>query len=277
MWEKMFIDTERGKFELFTSGSGDPLCVTHLYSAFNERGNIFANSFTPFYRVYLVNLRGCGNSVEAETEEQYSMFNSVKDLEAIRIALGYDKWGFAGHSTGGMLALAYSIIAPSSLTKIVAGGAAASKDYSSDEDCIYCKKNQNYPRVMQIIQQLNDGITPKDTRKQLSYEWSKMSFYSEEKLKKSVEMPNSGRTVGVRLEYFMKKEIPQYDLRKSLLNVSIPSHIYAGKYDAQCPYKYGVEIANLIPGAKLTTFEKSNHNPFVEEIDKFNEFVKSTL
>ncbi|MFV8830104.1 alpha/beta fold hydrolase [Alkalihalobacterium sp. APHAB7] len=277
MWEKMFIDTDRGKFELFVSGNGEPLCVTHLYSAFDQRGNTFANPFTSFYRVYLINLRGCGNSVEAKTEEQFSMYNSVKDLEAIRIALGYEKWGFAGHSTGGMLALKYSIMAPSSLTKIVAGGASASKEYSSDVDCIYCNKNQNYPRVMQIIKQLNDLTTTIDTRKQLSYEWSKMSFYSEDKLKQALELPNSGKTVGARLEYFINTENPKFDLRESLVNVSIPSYIYAGKYDAQCPYKYGVEIAKLIPGAKFTTFERSNHNPFVEEIGKFKEFVKSTL
>lgn len=277
MWEKMLIDTDRGTFELFGSGNGEPLCITHLYSAFDERGYTFANPFTSFYRVYLINLRGCGNSVEAETAEQFSMYNSVKDLEAIRIALGYEKWGFAGHSAGGMLALKYSIIAPTSLTKIVAGGAAASKEYSSDEDCIYCNKNSNYPRVMEIIQQLNDVTTPIEPRKRLSYEWSKMSFYSEEKLKKALQIPSSGKTVGARLEYFIKKEIPRFDLRESLVNVTIPSYIYAGKYDAQCPYKYGVEIANLIPGAKFTTFERSNHNPFVEEIGKFKQFVQSTL
>ena len=37
------------------------------------------------------------------------------------------------------------------------------------------------------------------------------------------------------------------------------------------------EIANLIPNATLTKFEESNHNPFVEEIDKFNQFVNDTL
>ncbi|MBM7578594.1 pimeloyl-ACP methyl ester carboxylesterase [Jeotgalibacillus terrae] len=100
MWEKMLVDTARGTFELFVSGTGEPLCVTHLYSAYDERGNTFANPFTAFYRVYLVNLRGCGHSVKAKAASQYSMETAVKDLEAIRRALGYEKWGFAGHSTG---------------------------------------------------------------------------------------------------------------------------------------------------------------------------------
>lgn len=66
-------------------------------------------------------------------------------------------------------------------------------------------------------------------------------------------------------------------MREQLVDVTVPSYIYVGKYDAQCPYEYGVEIANLIPNATLTTFEESNHNPFVEEDEKFIAFVKSTL
>lgn len=277
MWERIVVDTERGSFEVFVSGSGEPLCVTHLYSAFDERGNIFANPFTSYYKVYLVNLRGCGNSVKAKNENEYSMDESVKDLESIRVALGYDQWGFAGHSTGGMLALKYAIAAPHSLTKMIVGGTSASKDYSMDEDSIYCYMHPKFSRIVEIMGQLNDTSIPTDIRKQLNVEWEAMSFYSEEKLKQALEMPNSGETVGTRLNYFINVEIPTYDLRKSLVNITVPSYIYAGKYDAQCPYKYGLEIADLIANAQFTTFEQSNHNPFVEEEEKFKEFVKSTL
>ncbi|MGM8216600.1 alpha/beta fold hydrolase [Bacillaceae bacterium W0354] len=277
MWEKKYVKTDRGKFEMFVSGTGEPLCVTHLYSEYDERGNTFANPFTSYYKVHLVNLRGCGNSVEAETEEQYSMLESVKDLEAIRDALGFEQWGFAGHSTGGMLGLKYAVIAPTSLTKIIVGGASASKDYSSDEGSIYCHKNPKFTRIVEIMDQLNNPSTPIEIRKQLGYEWAAMSFYSEEKLKQSLNIPNSGKTVGSRLDYFRKVEISTYDLRDSLVNVNVPSYIYAGKYDAQCPHKFGKEIADLIPNAQFTTFYKSNHNPFVEEEERFIEFVQSTL
>jgi len=277
MWVQRFIETSRGIFEMFEKGRGEPLCVTHLYSAYDERGNTFANPFTSDYHVYLVNLRGCGNSVKAELGNQYSMDESVKDLEAIRVSLGIDKWGFAGHSTGGMLALKYAILAPHSLTKIIAGGAAASKEYSSDANCIYCRKNPNFDRIMEIMNLLNDSSTPLEVRKQLGFEWNLMSFYSKEKLIQSLNIPNSGKTIGDRLDYFIKKECPTYDIRKSLLNISTPSYIYAGKHDAQCPYQYGAEIASLIPNAMFTTFEESNHYPFVEEQEKFIKFVKSTL
>lgn len=277
MWVQRFIETTRGVFELFEAGHGEPLTVTHLYSAFNEKGNTFANPFTSHYQVFLINLRGCGNSVKAEDERQYSMDETILDLEAIRIALGLEKWGFAGHSTGGMLALKYAIVAPNALTKIIAGGAAASIEYGLDPDSIYCAENKNFNRIIEIMDKLNDSSTQMEERQKLGYEWAMMSYFSEDKLKEALTKPNSGKTVGERLDYFRKIECRTYDLRDELRDVRLPSFIYAGKHDAQCPYKFGVEIANLIPNSTFITFEESNHNPFSEEETKFEEFVKLTV
>jgi len=277
MWVQRFIETTRGVFDLFEAGHGEPLAVTHLYSAFNEKGNTFANPFTSHYHVFLINLRGCGNSVKADDECQYSMDETIKDLEAIRVALGLEKWGFAGHSTGGMLALKYAIVAPNALTKIIAGGAAASIEYGLDPDSIYCAENKNFNRIIEIMEKLNDSSTHIEERQKLGYEWALMSYFSEDKLKEALTKPNSGKTVGDRLDYFRKIECKNYDLRSELGDVRLPSYIYAGKHDAQCPHKFGVEIANLLQNSTFITFEKSNHNPFSEEEEKFQEFVRLTV
>ncbi len=50
------------------------------------------------------------HSVKAEYDDQYSLDETVLDLESIRSALNLEKWAFAGHSTGGMLALKYAIL-----------------------------------------------------------------------------------------------------------------------------------------------------------------------
>ncbi|EOP54553.1 alpha/beta fold hydrolase [Bacillus nitratireducens] len=277
MWKTNIIKTTRGKFEYFVKGEGPPLCVTHMYSEYNDNGNTFANPFTDFYSVYLVNLKGCGNSDLANNDSEYSMTETVKDLEAIREALYINKWGVAGHSTGGMLALVYATEAQESLTKIIVGGAAASMEYASHKDSIYCSENENFNRIVSIMNALNDDSTLQEERKALSREWALMSFYSGEKLEEALKFPNSGKTVGNRLNYFRQVEYKNYDVRQKLEYVKIPSFIYCGKHDAQCPYIFSREIANLIPNAVLTKFEESNHNPFVEEIDKFNQFVNNTL
>jgi proline iminopeptidase len=64
------------------------------------------------------------------------MEETVEDLEAVRKALGFVTWDFAGHSTGGMLGLMYSVTHPKSLSSLIVVGAAASKDYAGHPDCI---------------------------------------------------------------------------------------------------------------------------------------------
>ncbi|PYF07248.1 proline iminopeptidase [Ureibacillus chungkukjangi] len=277
MWTQKIIETKRGSFEYFEKGEGEPLAVTHLYSEYSQLGNTFANPFTKHYKVYLINLRGAGNSAAAASENQFSMGEAVLDLEAIREALNYDEWGFAGHSAGGMLALKYVISFPQALTKIIAGGAAASYEYANDPDSIYCSLNPNFTRILEIMDALNNPNTPIEERRKLGYEWALMSYVSEEKLQESLKVPNSGKTVGPRLDYFRKIEYSNFDVREQLKSVSIPSYIYAGKFDAQCPMKFGEEIASLIPNAHFTLFEESNHSPYSEEEDRFEEFVNSTM
>ncbi len=38
-WINHLLSTNRGTFEIFVKGEGEPLCVTHLYSEFNETGD----------------------------------------------------------------------------------------------------------------------------------------------------------------------------------------------------------------------------------------------
>ena len=71
--------------------------------------------------------------------------------------------------------------------------------------------------------------------------------------------------------------VKTYDIRNQLASISIPTYIFGGKYDAQCPIEFTYEIAELIPTAQLTVFEHSNHNPFVEEGELFESCVLGTV
>ena len=276
MWEQCFIETSRGNFEYFRKGQGEPLCVTHLYCEFNANGNTFALPFTDKYSVYLVNLKGCGGSDQAKQEADYSMAEAVKDLEAIREALGFSKWGFAGHSTGGMLALMYATMAQEHLTKIVAGGLCASADYMHHPDSMYCRENPNNPRIREIMSLLASEKEI-EVRRELNKEWALMSIYDSSRYEEIMNRPNSGKVVNPRLNYFSYVELKTFDVRPSLPKVTIPAFIYCGRYDAQCPHVFSQEAADLMPNTTMTTFELSNHNPFVEEEEKFKQFVGSTL
>jgi len=108
-WKREMIETSRGCFEVFEKGEGEPVCITHHYSEFNESGDYFAETFTDNNKVFLVNLKDAGSSDKAKNAYELSMVDAVLDLEEIRKVKGYSLWTFAGHSTGGMIGVLYGI------------------------------------------------------------------------------------------------------------------------------------------------------------------------
>ena len=275
MWKKHRIETTRGPFEYFRKGTGEPLCITHLYSEFNQNGNTFAAPFTGHFSVYLVNLRGCGASQKAEHTSDFSMAAAVEDLEAVREALGFAKWAFGGHSSGGMLALAYAVKKPGSLTKIIAGGLCASAAYMHHPGSIYCKDHAGNRRILEIFSLLDKPETTIDERRALNREWTAMSLYEPGRYDELMSRPNSGKIVSGRLNYFSYTELKSFDLRPELPHVTLPAYLYCGLHDTQCPHLFTKEACDLMPGASLTTFMYSNHYPFVEEEEAFLAFAAS--
>ncbi|WP_078596099.1 alpha/beta fold hydrolase [Evansella clarkii] len=278
MWKQIYVKTARGQFEVFVSGSGEPLCVIHLYSEFNERGNYFANMFTDSFRVYLINLKETGNSNRAKTKEELSMNETVKDLEAIREALCLKEWNYAGHSTGGMLGLVYGSKHPKSLKRLLAGGGAASNDYMKHKESIYSSLNPRNKRLKELFFILKSKESTKEERIQAGREWTEMSLFDPERFDEYFSKPSSGRVVQKRLDYFSYEELPEYDIRKDITKIKTPTFIFCGKHDSQCPLIYSQEIHQLVPLSKLYIFENSNHFPFLEEKlvfeDMINDYVK---
>lgn len=275
-WEKNFVNTPRGTFELFIKGKGEPICVTHLYSEFNETGDYFAESFVKTHKVFLVNLREAGNSEKASQPYELSLLESIFDLEAIREALGHNKWGFAGHSTGGMLGVIYGIYFSNSLKFNVIVGAAAREYMTFSPDCIYNKEHRNYRRMQDLIEVLKRSDLPIDTRKELSKERTKLSLFEPARFDELFSLNIQKKMSAIRLNYF-SREVQIFDVTKKLKLISTPTLIICGKYDVQCPITYSIEMNELIPHSTLILFNKSNHYPFLEEAELFNKEIKTFM
>jgi proline iminopeptidase len=276
-WDRRILQTSRGQFEVFIKGEGEPLCVTHHYSEFNETGDYFADTFTSSYQVILVNLRETGASERAVEPYQLSLLETIFDLEAIRENLGFNKWGFAGHSTGGMLGIIYGIYHSEKLAFNVIVGAAAREYMTFSKDCIYHSEHPQF----QIMQDFNEALKNPDInekeRKHLAAERVKLSLFKPDNYEQYFSLHINKKMSGTRLNYF-SREVQVFDVTKKLGLISTPTLIICGRYDVQCPVSYSIEMAELIPKSRLVIFEKSNHYPFLEESDQFkvefNNFVK---
>ena len=276
-WERDLLKTSRGVFEIFVKGEGEPLCVTHLYSEFNQTGDYFAETFTKTNKVFLINLREAGNSEKAHEPYQLSFLETIFDIEAIREELGFNKWGFAGHSTGGMLGIIYGIYFSKSLTFNVIVGAAAREYMTFSKDCIYNPKHSQFTRMQELNETLKCSGISSEKRKELKIERTKLSLFDPEKYDELFCLNISKGMSAIRMDFF-SRELQVYDVTKKLEFISTPTLIICGRNDVQCPVLYSIEMEEGIPNSKLVIFEKSNHYPFLEEaqqfIEEYNLFIK---
>ncbi|MBZ5201077.1 alpha/beta hydrolase [Planomicrobium chinense] len=275
-WKQTIITTRRGNFEVFQKGEGPPLCVTHHYSVFNETGDYYAEAFTTSHAVFLVNLREAGQSDKAAEPFQLSMLETIFDLEAIREELGFEKWGFAGHSTGGMLGIIYGIYYSSRLSCLILTGAAAREYATFSKECIYNPEHPKFERMQNLIEQLKRQGIPVGKRKQLSEERTKFSLFRPEKYNEYFHRKISKSMSADRMNFF-NRELPIYDVTRKLVLIAAPTLILCGRYDVQCPLTYSIEMKERIPHARLVVFEESNHYPFLEEAELFDEELKKFL
>ncbi|MBM7660327.1 proline iminopeptidase [Bacillus mesophilus] len=267
-WERKILHTSRGEFEIFEKGKGTPICVTHHYSIFNHTGDYFAESFTETNRVYLINLRESGYSVKAKEHYQLSMLESIFDLEAIREELGFDQWGFAGHSTGGMLGIIYGIYYSERLSFNVMVGAAAREYMTFSKDCIYNPEHPRFHRMQELNEALKRSDLQSGERIALKIERTKLSLFESEKYDELFSKDISKEISAIRMNFF-NRELQIYDVTKKLTFITTPTLIICGRYDVQCPLIYSVELNKGIPNSKLVVFERSNHYPFIEEAEPF--------
>ncbi len=269
-WDRRMITTSRGVFKVFIKGMGEPLCVTHHYSEFNETGDYFAETFTSGHQVILVNLREAGASERAVESYQLSMLETIFDLEAIREGLGFEKWGFAGHSTGGMLGIMYGIYHSDSLSFSVIVGAAGREYMTFSRDCIYNPEHPKFQIMQDFMETLKNPNLSETERKHTAAERVKLSLFQPEKYDQYFSRPIRKKMSGARLNFF-SRELHVYDVTKKLGLITAPVLVICGRHDVQCPVSYSIELAESIPNAQLEIFEQSNHYPFLEEKGLFSE------
>lgn len=275
-WKRELIKTVRGTFEVFAKGEGAPLCVTHHYSVFNESGDYFADTFTASHQVFLINLRGAGGSEKAHQPYELSMLETIFDLEAIREALGLEEWGFAGHSTGGMLGLIYGIFFSSHLKYLILVGAAAREYATFSADCIYHPQHPQFLKMQELIEAIKNPLLDAEQRASLSAQRTALSLHTPMRYAELFNKPIVKSMSAERMDFF-NRELPIYDVTRKLALIQAPAFIACGRHDVQCPLVYSLEMQAGISASKLVIFEKSNHYPFLEEAQKFRVVVESFL
>lgn len=234
--------------------------------------------------VYFDNI-GRGRSDDLPPGRHHSPERDAEDIEALRKALGFERFDLLGHSYGGFPALAYAGRYAQHLNHLVisSSGHSAQAWQLNIESVNRFVQNQ-YPEVWAKLLALRaQGVKSCAKAYQDLYgePIGQIYWYDPAKAatrpKASTDPRDAPRPtaycdmLGDDPEWVVGGAMARFDARPALAKVHVPTLVTSGRHDIVCPPRVATEIRDAFPPgvARLRVFEKSAHRPWVEEGDVY--------
>ncbi len=222
---------------------------------------------------------GRGKSDTAKDVKEYTLERDIEDLEGLRKAMKFDKINILGHSYGSVVAQGYAIKYPDHVKHlIIANGFHSFEMWQKNDDNSNHEIKTNYPEVWAELMKIREeGAISSDQDHQdiygqvpygFLYAYNPDNFIPRGNRK---PYPNPFNTklyyqmVGKDGDFIVGNDIGNFDYRKQLKDLKMPILIIAGRYDRVAVPEMQVKYKMYCPQAKFVMFERSGHNPQVEE------------
>jgi len=221
---------------------------------------------------------GRGKSDTAKVVTEYSLERDIDDLEDLRRAMGFDKINILGHSYGGVVAQGYAIKYSENVSHlIIANSFHSYLMWQENCDNSNHEIKTNYPEVWEELMKIREqGYVSSDPEHYEIYGRVPYGFlyaYNPENFKPSGRKPYPNplnvklyyQLVGRDGDFELTGDIGTFDYRKQLKDLKMPILIYGGRYDRVAVPRMIIEYKLYCSQAGFFMFEKSGHNPQVEE------------
>jgi proline iminopeptidase len=279
------------KINVETLGEGDPIFFfaggpgnSHDYMQ-GRFGHYHSN-----HQVVFIDMLGRGMSDDAVSPDEYSVSNDVHITEEVRKALGLEKIALVGHSYGTVVAQAYAIAYPEQVDRMVLiSGFHSAAMWQANCDSYNHYSQTHFPEIWSEVDSLRAlGYVSSDSVFMNVYESlpTKYIYYHNTTLKgNNPETQHRGfntdvyyAIIGRDADFDVSGSMIAIDFRRALKDLNFPTLIIAGRYDGVSTPEFALQYKHFMPEAQFEMFEKSGHNPSLEEPEKFytlfNEFFK---
>ncbi|MFC5473076.1 alpha/beta fold hydrolase [Paraherbaspirillum soli] len=287
-----FAPSRFGKIYYETEGSGSP-----IFLVAGGPGSSHA-SFHPWFSrlaaehtvVYLDNIgRGRSDRLAPQHTKEYTVERDAEDIEALRIALGYDRISLIGHSYGGMPALAYALKYPQHVSRLVLSSTMLNAhSWQQNIDSVNFTARNQFPEIWEQLMQLRArGVKSSAAEYGELYGKTELDIYwrdpdLESKLFQSSDPADGSNSdvyrsfIGEDPEWQVAGTMKRYDPRPRMQSLTVPTLVCVGRYDRVGTPKIAGEIKAALPASssKLVVFERSGHRPWVEETDAYFNLLK---
>ena len=213
-----------------------------------------------------VDLRGSGQSTGEPTELTFD--GLAGDLEAVRADLGVERIAVLGHSILGILALEYGRRCPGTVSHVITAGAPPIGDMArvAAASATFFERDAAEDRK-QVVRDNMASLPPDASLSQWMLAQTPMRYYDARfdaapLFAEAVSKPQL-------LQHVMGPLTQGWDVTVDSSSLRVPIFLAHGRYDYVVPHVLWDGIASTLPNATLQIFEKSGHQPFFEEPDRF--------
>lgn len=259
---------------------------------------IYRRFFDPeFYRIILLDQRGCGQSTPHAELRENTTWDLVDDLERLRDLLGIEKWIVFGGSWGSTLALSYAVVHPERVVGLILRGIFLCRKqeiewfYQEGASRIYPDAWENYLAPIPL-EERNDLVrayhqrltnTNMDIQLEAARAWSiweaaTSKLIQDQKSMQDFEDPQRAIAFArIECHYFINDAFMPYDnflLDKAQAIDYIPTRIVQGRYDVVCPMQTAWALSKAMPRARLIVVQDAGHS--ITEPGILRELIQAT-
>jgi proline iminopeptidase len=264
--------------ELFYAeeGNGPPCVFLHGGPGLDHQEFVpWLSPLATSARLIYLDHRGNGRS-QRIAPEQFTTAAVVEDVEALRLALGFEQMAVLGHSFGGFIALSYALAHPSSVSRLIVSCSAPSYDIGAEVEEQLAAFGD--PKVEAAFARENEIQSDEDMRAIILDELPfYFATYPDEIRRVAEDWAERTRYSAALSSWWSVNQMPLYDVRPRLGEARMPTLILAGRHDRVCSLNPAQIMLQGIPGARLVIFEHSGHMPQMEESDRYIQAVRDFL
>jgi len=214
-------------------------------------------------RVITYDVRNTGRSERSRKPNSQAVEALVQDLEAVRRSRSLQRLLLLGHSHGAFVAMGYAVRFPRRVRAMVLIAP------SLDEPPQALPAQRRFVQQSRAPEQLhNDRDLARWVRRQLP-----RSFHDVDAMRRFQAQLIDAPAPSIDALHGMPDQRPAWVVA-GLSKLRIPSLVVGGRHDVITPPSEAERVQEHIPGARLVILERSGHNPWVEEPEKFTAAVQ---
>ena len=261
----MIVSTQGAELFCTTRGEG-PACLVPCHLGTRPYEIQMPAQLSDRLELVFVDLRGSGRSSGDFSDLDFDRL--AADLEAVRVALGRERIAVLGHSILGVLAIEYGRRCPNSVSHVIAVGPPPSTDMArlAAQSAAFFEEDASDIRK-QLLRENMASLPAGASMSQTMYAQTPMRFFDPR-----FDAAPLFAGADVRPQVFahlLGTMTAGWDITVDPSTLRAPIFLALGRYDYIVPYTLWEGIPETLPDAEPHLFERSGHQPFFEEPERF--------